>query len=910
MTGAEPEASGPVDASPPSPPPTAEEARLPLRELDRALAPVRRSVRSALDRGSVSPYLGPLLAPHLAAATALALPGALLEALGELRGLVDALPADGDALARLADVSARLSRVDALAGLPLPFHPRPVPKVRQVDQPEVAAPPPSVPAPRAPAPAPVATEAAPPPPAPEASAPAPALAPPPPVDDEEEDDDGPMEFAGDLSVPVSEVTPLDLAAAGAAALPGLGFESVRDLAWCRPSRVERLTPVHGAGRQIPAGRVAVGGRVTLAFTVLRPDGGRDRGALLTGAGPLRLRWAPDSLRPPAPQGRTFPKVVVAGTLVAGDPAELVDAEVVEADGHTATVPSWDLPGVPDRVLRQLFRSWATGWAQVRDPLPPEAVRRHGLAALGDAIEACLTRASDAGRRRMAFDEALLVQAAPVLVRGARDAAGGSDRGIGHTLLHGLVGSLGQTASLELDDGAQAILEDVKRDLRRNVPSRRVITSEVGGGKGRLALVAAVMVAEAKNQVLILGADAVDAEQRFLLAEPLLKEAGVACRLLSGASTPGQREALRRGEIQVVFAGPELLEEGVVPVASGDADRGRAVAFRRLGLMIAFEREQFGLASAVHARLPGPRPHLLVVPVVPVGVRILTTAYADHQVSLYVDPARRPARITLCGADERLAAYVRLREAVDGGDQGVVVFPTVDGADAFEIPDALRLVRALEGDALKGVRVALLHGAMAPHDRARVVDDVLHRRVQVLVSTTRVEDLPTIPGATMVIVEQADRMEQWRLHRVIGFFSRANKPATAVLVVGENAEPESAARVDRVVSAPSGFALTEALVQLRGIERSVADGAAPPASWRWVDPDADLALVLAARDEAHRLLRADPTLRRGAPAELATWLRRRWAELWPGADPQAWPCPIRDDGPVEPRKKRRRRRRKR
>jgi len=880
----------------------AEGGRLPLRELDRALAPVRRAVRSALDRGVVSPYLSTLLRPHAAQAAALELPGALREALSELVGMIEALGAGTpDPAALLADVSSRLSRVDALAGLPLPFHPRPIPKVRQVDVPE--------PSPAAPAPAPAAATAA---------APSTPLPPPPaPQDDDDEEDDGILEFAGELLTPLADVLPPELLAAGASGLAALGIETVRDLAWIRPSTVERLSPIFGAGRPLPSGRAAVGGRITAQFTVFRPDGGRDRCALLVGAGRLRIRWAADWLHPPLAVARTFPKVVVAGTVVGDTPAELVGAEPVATDatdgeGTVATVPAWDLPGVTDRVVRQVLRSLTAGFVQVRDPLGPEVLRRHHLLGLGEALEQALGRGTESGRRRLAFDEALLVQLAPILVRSAREPTGsGADRGVGHTLLHGLVGRLGQTSELVLDDAGQAIFEDLKRDLRRNVPSRRVVTSEVGAGKGRLLLLASVLVAESKNQVLVVGADAADAEQRFQLCEPLLRESGLTARWLGASPTPGVREALRRGEIHVAFAPPEILEDGLLAAASGDVERLRGVPFRRLGLVVAFEREHFGLASAAHARMTGPRPHLVVVPIVPVGTRVLTTAYADHQVSVYVDAARLPARIQLCGADQRLQAYVRLREVVDAGQQGVVVFPTVDGADALDIPNALRFVRALEGDTLKGVRVGLLHGAMAAPDRARLVEDALHRRVQVLVCTARVEDLPTIPGATMVVVEQADRMEQWRLHRVIGYFSRAEQPATAMLVVGENAEPESAARVDRVVSAPNGFALTEALVQLRGVERSVAAGSAPAPSWRWLDPDGDLALVLAAREEAHRLFRADASLRRGGTSELTAWLRRRWAELWPDAVGNgAWLCPIREEGPTEPRKKRRRRRRKR
>ncbi|MEQ1507329.1 MAG: helicase-related protein, partial [Myxococcota bacterium] len=457
----------------------------------------------------------------------------------------------------------------------------------------------------------------------------------------------------------------------------------------------------------------------------------------------------------------------------------------------------------------------------------------------------------------------------------------------------------------LYDDAQAHLEDIKRDLRRASPMRRVLTGEVGAGKGKLALLAAAMVADAKSQVLVLGSDPVEAETRFMHTEPLLREGGLVARLVQTPPTRPQLDAIKRGEVHVVFGTLDLLEQ--------------PVEYRRLGLVIAIERESFGRVGVLHAALPAPRPDLLVSTAIPVGPRVLLTAYADHHVSVVVDPERRPARIELCRADERPAAYQQVRDAVASGDQALIVFPMVDGADAIDLPDALRLVRVLEAEAFAGLRVGLLHGGIPRDDRLRVHEDFVHRRIDVLVCTTRIEDGPTVPGAVVVVIEQADRVDQWRLHRIIGFMSRSRRvqepgeertPARAILIVGELAEPDAAARIHRVVGAPNGFQLTEALVQLRGVDRAVAAGAAPLPQFDWFELDNDLPLLLRAREEAHRVLRADPQLRRGSHADLGRELRARWDRLFVGGADRGWVCPIRDDAPVEPKRRRRRRRRRR
>jgi ATP-dependent DNA helicase RecG len=180
---------------------------------------------------------------------------------------------------------------------------------------------------------------------------------------------------------------------------------------------------------------------------------------------------------------------------------------------------------------------------------------------------------------------------------------------------------------------------------------------------------------------------------------------------------------------------------------------------------------------------------------------------------------------------------------------------------------------------------------------------------VLVTTLALEDGPSIPGLVATVVEQADHVEQWRLHRVIGFLSTSVMAAVAVLVVGEHASSDAEARIQRVLDAHDGYALTEARVRVRGLAACVAEGGPPAPSFDALSVQDDLALVLAARAEAHRVLRSDPGLRRGSHQELARELRERWSELWPDAD-DAWTCPFTGDGGGGDRKRRRRRRRRR
>lgn len=845
------------------------ESPLPLSELERALGPVRRVVRFALTpHGHTSArYLGANLRRMVARVREMVLPEALSERLLLVDAFLDGLDEDDEEgrTLRLSSVCAELARIDFLLGLPVPLALEPVAKGPWMVQ----------------EPAPNRPER---PERPERAS-IPRQPPEPLLDDDEEDEDGPPEFAGDLGaflgdLPVPDVLVQELASHG--------VHTFRDLALLRPTWSDPV-PVHGAGRTLGDGWVAVGGRLRLPHAIFGPGGRRGLGSLLIGAGTLRVEWGEPT--PDRARLRDSRAVVFARH----EGGALRAAELVSADERGVILPQWGLPGIEDRALRHVWNGISELFAQVRDPVSADVLRRLDLPTLGTALEGSQVLHTEAARRRHAFDELLVAQLAVCIPRGQA----GRERGIAHFPLHGSAARLGQIYEIheiQLYDDAQLQLEEIKRDLRRSTPMRRVMTGEVGAGKGLVALLAASMVAEGKCQVLVLAPTVAEAEHRFVVAEPLLRDGGLVGRLINGSPSRAQLDAIKRGEVHVIFGAIDVLQQ--------------EIEYRRLGLVIANERERFGRVSALHATLPAPRPDLLVIPSVPVGARVLLTAYADHALSVLRDPHRRPAVIHLCRAEERAEAYRAVREQVQAGQQALVVFPLVDGIDAMDIPEAARMVRALEGDVLAGLRVGLLHGAMSREERSRIYDDLVHRRLDVLVTTTTFEEGPAVPSVCTVVIEQADRVDQIRLHRVIGHMSRAEVRANAYLVVGEMADPGAAARIDRVLSAPNGFQLTEALVELRGIDSMIAPASVPYPRFQWFDPSTDLPLLFAAREEAHRLVRADATLRRGTHLDLAREIAARWNRLYPDAAAHGLQCPVRDEAPPEPRRRRRRRRRRR
>jgi ATP-dependent DNA helicase RecG len=853
-----------------------------LAAFDAALAPIRRAVAYGRRRGVDGVrYLEVTLGRWLDRATRSPHPAAVDPMLGALRAALDGfddLAADEKA-GRLSDLYAAISTIDRLLSLPLPF-------VVSTGAGAAAAADEARPGAGAPA---AAAELPEPsgrsgrrgarrvrPKAPEPAPPEPVAIP-----------ANAVRFS-DEGLGGAFLSDLDAADEVIDALADAGLTRLGQILGRRPATEEIVEPVLGAGRLQAEGRQAVGGRIRRRWTVLRPDGSRASFAVLHGAGPLRVRWsagAPDWLI-----DRMVPeqRAVLVGTVqvTADGLQELVDPELAVDDGrHAVRLARYGVPGVDDAAVRALVQQGLESVERLVDPLPAELVARRGLVPLADALALVHLKGDRArnGARRLAYDEALLAQIALLWSR----FQGPRERGLSHGLLHRQAAAALQRSDVDLTDEQQDALEDIKRDLRAPVPMRRVLTGEVGVGKGLVALLSTLMVAENKNQVLVLAPDGATAEQRFAFTEPLLRELGFVGRLYLDAPTRSQQDAIKRGEVHVLFGTADLLE--------------RELEFRRLGLVVVGERDSFGGVVARVDALRAPSPDLLVITSTPVPAPVLFAAYPGFDLTVLRAASGREVASTVVPASERERVYLDAAEAVRRGEQVMVVFPMSRGADAIDLSDARRIVETLEQRVFVGARVRLFHGAMSRDERYTTWAGFRDRAIDVVLATTHFEAGPAVPGASLAIIEQADRMSLPRLHRVRGHLSSSRFDPRCVLITGEDPDAEGLVRVERFAGTAHGFEVAVHELEQRGLEAMISGEPADRPNLSWVDPVRDLDLLLQARSDARALLEEDPGLRRPTSAELARYVRARWSDLL------ATPCPIQGGGAPGRRRRRRRRR---
>lgn len=848
--------------------------------LDAALSPVRRVVAFALRRGpSAVRYLGIVTSRWIDLASSSPCPPVASEYLEQMRRSVqdfDTLPEDQQQ-ARLAEIHASLSALDRLLGLPLPMErakPAPDPERESERPPErTSRRGKSGRRGRRKSSSKKKRRTAKSAPAPSQSAPA---------------SEPPSVRWSDDSFGGGDIMDLDAPDTVLQALVAQGITRTGQLLGRRPIHFEVVHPILGAGRIQSSGRQAVGGRVRRRSTRLRPDGSRLGEVVLHGAGPTSARWTggvPEWLMDRLEVGQ---RVVLVGDVQIdeGGMAVLHEPELSFDDGkHAARLAKYGIEGVDDVEVRALIAQCLEDADKLIDPLPPALRERRGLVGLGEALHQAHQRGdrSRAGSERLAYDESLLVHLGLLWSR----FQGTRERGLSHGILHRLIGTADQQASVELTDEQQLALEDIKRDLRGSAPMRRVLTGEVGAGKGLVALLSTLIVAENKHQVLVVAPDRATAEQRYAFSEPLLRELGLVARLYVEPPSRSQLDAIKRGEVHVLYGTSDLLDP--------------AIEFRRLGLVVAGERDTFGsIPAKVHA-LRSPSPDLLVITSTPIPSPVLLEAYPTFDLTVLRHYPGAPVPCEVIEPSERETAYDRASAVVREGGQVIIVFPMRRGADAIDAPEAMRIVATLQSRIFPEHRVRLFHGGMSREDRYQTWAAFRDRSIDVLLTTTHFEAGPAVCGARLVIVEQADRMSLSRLHRVRGHIAVADAPPQCLLITGEEPDEPGVLRVRRFAESTHGFQVAVQELEQRGLGAMVAGEPGEPVRFSWLDPLGDLDSLLAARADARAILEDDSALRRGGSVEIARYLRARWPDLLPS------PCPIQVHAGGGRRRRRRRRR---
>ncbi len=510
-------------------------------------------------------------------------------------------------------------------------------------------------------------------------------------------------------------------------------------------------------------------------------------------------------------------------------------------------------GLTSRRWRSLVRAALDRFGpDIQDPLPSEVCESIGLPGLGPSLQAVHAPASleeaELGRRRLAFDELLGMQLELARRRQARLRG----RGIQHKA-RSLVARFVASMPFSLTLAQERVKAEILDDMAAPSPMRRLLHGEVGSGKTVVALCAAMAAVENDCQVALMVPTEVLAEQHFATIQDIPSFEEISTVLLLG----GQGSRARRQLLAAVQSGSARVVVGTHALFQSD------VHFERLGLIIVDEQHRFGVTQRDALGLKGSDADVLVMTATPIPRSLALTLYGDLDISTLdeLPSGRCPVRTVVRGSAQRPQILEFVARELKQGRQAYFVYPMIDESEnaGLLLTSASAAFEALSAGPLAEFDLRILHGRMPSVEKSEAMEAFSRGECQALVCTSVVEVGLDVPGATIMVVENADRFGLAQLHQLRGRVGRGTVDVQAycILIADHHHQDDLAAQRLRVLCETSdGFEIAQQDLELRGPGELHGTRQSGMPDFLVAGP-ADEDLLLVARDQAAQMLIAVP-----------------------------------------------------
>ncbi|MGA9575859.1 MAG: ATP-dependent DNA helicase RecG [Lysobacterales bacterium] len=361
----------------------------------------------------------------------------------------------------------------------------------------------------------------------------------------------------------------------------------------------------------------------------------------------------------------------------------------------------------------------------------------------------------------------------------------------------------------LTGAQQRVAGEINSDLEQSRPMLRLAHGDVGSGKTVIAALAALRAADNHFQTAITAPTELLAEQHYRVFSEWLQPLGIKPVWLSGKVTGKKRtEALQR-----ISSGAEL-------VIGTHALMQKGVEFNRLGLVIVDEQHRFGVGQRMSllekGGSPGQQAHQLIMTATPIPRTLAMTAYAGMDVSVIdeLPPGRKPVTTVVMSNERRGEIIERVANACTGNQQAYWVCTLIEESDVIEAQAAEDVAKRLRSD-LHGLNIGLIHGRLKPAEKQQVMEAFKAGKLHLLVATTVIEVGVDVPNASLMIIENAERLGLAQLHQLRGRVGRGGTQSSCVLMYNPPLGELAKQRMEIMRQTADGFQIAEKDLELRG-----------------------------------------------------------------------------------------------
>ena len=661
-------------------------------------------------------------------------------------------------------------------------------------------------------------------------------------------------------------------------LYALGISQVSDLLFHLPSRYEDRTRIHPIGSCRPGQRVLIEGRVEHS-AIVRGRRPMLLVVLFDGTGRISLRFF---------HFRAYQKQQLGsgthlrcfGEVRAGyQGLEMIHPSYNRLSGHgdeatadrlTPVYPSTEGLGPKNwiRMTDQALALMRRGELELEELLPAALLDQLSLQPLPQALDyihrpppdadvAALVLRDHPAQKRLALEELLahnlsmqkLHRIQRAFSAPTMPACTGAEAGFLRDLPFTLTGA------------QQRVTDEISVDLESSKPMLRLVHGDVGSGKTVIAALAALRAADNGYQTAITAPTELLAEQHLRVFSEWLEPLEISPVWLSGKVTGRKRaEALQR------------ISDGAEVVIGTHALMQKGVEFSRLGLVIVDEQHRFGvdqrMALLEKGRTGRQQAHQLIMTATPIPRTLAMTAYAGMDISVIdeLPPGRKPVKTVVMSNQRRGEIIQRVATACAHGQQAYWVCTLIEESDVIAAQAAEDVAGDLRNN-LGELNIGLIHGRLKPADKQQVMSEFKAGRIQLLVATTVIEVGVDVPNASLMIIENAERLGLAQLHQLRGRVGRGSSQSSCVLMYNPPLGDLAKQRMEIMRETADGFRIAEKDLELRGPGEVLGTRQTGMLLFRVADLARDAELLKMIPDAADTLLKKHPVQ--------ADKLIRRW-----------------------------------
>ena len=455
--------------------------------------------------------------------------------------------------------------------------------------------------------------------------------------------------------------------------------------------------------------------------------------------------------------------------------------------------------------------------EIKDYLPPEIMAKFKLCGLTSAlkmlhrppIDSALSWINDGfnpGHKRLAFEELL---AHRLCMRKFRNESLQKSAPIfksNNPLINLFLKSLPFT----LTKSQKSAYKEISGDLGKTLPMLRLLQGDVGSGKTVVAALASLHAINSNFQVAFMAPTEILAEQHFRVFLQWFSGLDITIGWLSGKSKGGSRDQqlfeLASGSCQLIIGTHALFQDDI--------------KYHKLGLIIIDEQHRFGVHQRLTLRNKAlnttVNPHQLVMTATPIPRTLAMSAYADLDSSLIKElpSGRIPVNTVIMPSQRRDEVAKRIKNACDKGSQAYWVCTLIEESEALE-SEAAEATTAYLTAQLPDINIGLIHGRMNAKEKAEIMTQFRQGLTKVLVATTVIEVGVDVPNASLMIIENPERLGLAQLHQLRGRIGRSNLQSYCILLYQAPLSEKSKQRLSVIRDSNDGFYIAEKDLELRG-----------------------------------------------------------------------------------------------